>query len=678
MKLFSELWIETLGWTLLHSLWLIAAIALVLRLLLWLVPRSLVRARYILTVVTLLVVVGSLVFTGYRVYKSPAISHTSTATYHLLETTSTNGQVTISQDDREATFQKTAEQLQHWLSPHLSGILILWFSGMLFFLLRTAGKFAYVYRLSRQDTYPLSNQWETAAKRIKQALGIRRRVLLRASSRIRSPFAIGLFKPVILLPISSFSQLSYEQMEAVLAHELAHIRRWDDAVNWLQTAIEIVLFYHPALWWISQVVRDEREKCCDDLAVATCGNPLVYAKALTQLETLQSSTTPLALAFARQGGGLFARIERLLQPNDLSSKVSLAPLVLTFLLILSIFASYRINPNDRQNSSTLTSSPVYSGVILGAQPPAETKALSPWQPNLPDWLEEESATVDALLAQEDTIPKKEEEKKSNYYFYSSPNAKILIYDSLQKAAFALDSLLLSHPPSSPNIQIIHFDSLLETAVALDSLFSVRPPAAPDVKIFNFDSLTDAFIFSPDSVQPPQMFSFHGFDSDSSFHWDFNHNFSFQFSDTIQPPNMGNLNIPLPPMPNIQLFTDSISEKSIRVYERAMREYERALARLDSTGDWEENLEQQLLQLEEQQLRMEEQMRVREEQYEQQLQQWEERMEAWERRQQERQRQYEERVRQWAERQEAAIERQEEQQKMKLQKQKERQKKQREQ
>ena len=88
---------------------------------------------------------------------------------------------------------------------------------------------------------------------------------------------------VILLPISTLSGLSREQIEMILAHELAHIRRHDFFVNLLQATVETLLFYHPAAWWISRRIRVEREHCCDDIAVDVCGNPLQYARALTRL-----------------------------------------------------------------------------------------------------------------------------------------------------------------------------------------------------------------------------------------------------------------------------------------------------------------------------------------------------------------------------------------------------------
>jgi len=128
---------------------------------------------------------------------------------------------------------------------------------------------------------------------------------------VEVPTVIGWLRPVILLPASALTGLSAEQLEALLAHELAHIRRYDYLVNLLQTTIETLFFYHPAVWWVSTQVRQEREHCCDDLAVAACGDVLTYARALTALEQLRGSEPQLAVAAS--GGSLLVRIQRLLR-----------------------------------------------------------------------------------------------------------------------------------------------------------------------------------------------------------------------------------------------------------------------------------------------------------------------------------------------------------------------------
>src|SRR5206468_7636590 len=127
-------------------------------------------------------------------------------------------------------------------------------------------------------------------------LGVAGAVRVLASAMARVPSTVGWHRPVILLPVSALTALTPGQIEMIVAHELAHIRRRDYLVNLMQTAIEILLFYHPAVWWLSREIRQEREHCCDDVAVAICGDPLVYARALTEIEALRSSPPQLAMA----------------------------------------------------------------------------------------------------------------------------------------------------------------------------------------------------------------------------------------------------------------------------------------------------------------------------------------------------------------------------------------------
>ncbi|HEX2523296.1 MAG TPA: M56 family metallopeptidase [Terriglobia bacterium] len=147
-------------------------------------------------------------------------------------------------------------------------------------------------------------------RRLCEQLQVRQTVLLFESARIQVPTVIGWLRPVILLPASALTGLTTPQLEAILAHELAHIRRHDYLVNLLQTAVETLLFYHPAVWWVSKQVRLEREHCCDDLAVSVQGDVLAYARALAELETRRTNEPQLAMAAT--GGSLLTHIERLL------------------------------------------------------------------------------------------------------------------------------------------------------------------------------------------------------------------------------------------------------------------------------------------------------------------------------------------------------------------------------
>ena len=157
---------------------------------------------------------------------------------------------------------------------------------------------------------PRRRAWTDAAARIAATLGLSRRVHVVDTSLVDTPTVIGWVRPVILLPIAAFAGLSPSQVEAILAHELAHIRRHDFLVNLLQTFAETILFYHPAVWWLSARIRTEREHCCDVVALSVCGDAVSYAEALVELESWR--TVHSRLAVAATGGTLLTRVRRLL------------------------------------------------------------------------------------------------------------------------------------------------------------------------------------------------------------------------------------------------------------------------------------------------------------------------------------------------------------------------------
>src|SRR6266702_1816144 len=167
---------------------------------------------------------------------------------------------------------------------------------------------------------------------------MRRAIDLRVSGHVSGPLAMGVFRSLILLPASALTALSAEQLEVVLAHELAHIRRADYLWNILQTMIETLFFFHPAVWWVGSSLRQQRELCCDDMAIACCDDPVTYATALLLLEehrskslTLRTPTTDYPLALALDGHqprfGLRSRIARILgEPLEpITSPRNIAP-----------------------------------------------------------------------------------------------------------------------------------------------------------------------------------------------------------------------------------------------------------------------------------------------------------------------------------------------------------------
>jgi beta-lactamase regulating signal transducer with metallopeptidase domain len=186
----------------------------------------------------------------------------------------------------------------------------LWLVGVLALFSRLVAGWLMVERIRRAAARQVSAAWLSRVRIMADRLGVTRPVRIVESAVVSGPMVAGWLRPVILLPASALTGLAPAQLEAVIAHELAHIRRHDYLVNLLQTTVETLLFYHPASWWISRQIRVERENCCDDIAVEMCGDRLTYARALADLEQMRGSDMELALAAT--GGSLIYRIRRLL------------------------------------------------------------------------------------------------------------------------------------------------------------------------------------------------------------------------------------------------------------------------------------------------------------------------------------------------------------------------------
>jgi beta-lactamase regulating signal transducer with metallopeptidase domain len=289
---------QAIGWTLLHLLWQGALVAGLLAAALPLLAGRSANLRYALSCAALVLIVALGVATGVRSYAP--VTHAPLAPT-LSSASVTPAKTSVVAPDPRLEFARVAGRM-------LPALVTLWILGVALCSLRLLREWLGARRLVARGV-PAPAAFQDVARRLGDALGVRTIVRLLESSAVTVPSVIGFVRPAILLPASSLTGLTPAQLEMILAHELAHIRRHDFLVNLLQAVVETLLFYHPAVWWISRRVRAERENCCDDLAVAVCGNPLQYARALTRLEELRAEG--LALAMSADGGSLLERVRRI-------------------------------------------------------------------------------------------------------------------------------------------------------------------------------------------------------------------------------------------------------------------------------------------------------------------------------------------------------------------------------
>jgi len=174
--------------------------------------------------------------------------------------------------------------LRGHIQPLLPWVLVLWCLGSGVIAIRTLGVWFWLRRIRKRAGEVLDMNCRECLERLRRSAGIRRVVRLLESPWVHSPFTVGVLRPVILVPLGFFTAMDPLAAEAVLAHELAHIRRLDVFVIGLQAVIETLLFFHPVVWWLSRRVNTEREHCCDDAAVQACGDAVLFAQTLMRLD----------------------------------------------------------------------------------------------------------------------------------------------------------------------------------------------------------------------------------------------------------------------------------------------------------------------------------------------------------------------------------------------------------
>jgi beta-lactamase regulating signal transducer with metallopeptidase domain/WD40 repeat protein/HEAT repeat protein len=346
--------VERLGWVLVHSVWQFALIALLAGMTVWAMRRSAASRRYAALVVAMTVSAAAPVATWFLqpgdVHENlarraegadlssigprelgtgleqvleidPALNRPADAGPLALvegpadESPASNASAglprSLSRPESAVSVAVWLEQAAAIVRPWLSWIVAGWSLGVLMCSFRPLLSWHTLWRLKRVGISRVADDVLALLNRLSSQLGLDRQVRVLQSTLAQVPIVVGYFQPVILLPISLVTNIPTAHLEAILAHELAHIRRHDFIVNLLQALVETVFFYHPAVWWLSRRVRVEREHCCDDLVVALLGNRVEYGRALVAAEELRGRSPVLALGV--RDGSLLVRIRRIVR-----------------------------------------------------------------------------------------------------------------------------------------------------------------------------------------------------------------------------------------------------------------------------------------------------------------------------------------------------------------------------
>ena len=347
--LLSNAFAHPLGWTLLHFVWQGALVALLLAVALRLLRHRSAQARYVVSCAALLLLLALPIITLSVLWP---VAPEGVATVPVLQPGAASVMVPLPEIAAPTPSETSASWWQAayaTLGGALPWLVLIWMAGVLTLSMRYLAGWTYTLRLRRRGTRAVGQRWQEQRARLAKQLGVTRPVRLMASALVQVPTVAGWLRPIILMPVGVFTGLTPRQVEMVIAHELAHIRRHDYLVNLMQAMCETLLFYHPAVWWVSQRIRVEREHCCDDLVVAVCGDAFTYAEALTKMEEDRLAAPRLALAAT--GGSLMDRVRRLLDGPDEAAPGAarwVAGLALVTVLLVSLLLSTAFDdPLDR-------------------------------------------------------------------------------------------------------------------------------------------------------------------------------------------------------------------------------------------------------------------------------------------------------------------------------------------
>lgn len=345
-QLFAENYLYALGWMLIHALWQIAGIGLLLWLMLKIFSSKSPGFKYRLSFAALLLI--------------PLLG-AGTFFFHLETTTQADTDISVTVVSEAMLGQQIQEfgslqtPILSWrneIEKHIPSLVNIWSIGVILFMIRLASSLADIRQLHQKKHFPLEEGIKQFGLEKCRQLGIRHAVQILQSTSLDMPITYGILKPVVLIPTSLLLHISPAQLEAIIAHELAHIKRYDYVFNLIQRITEVVYFFHPAFWWINSEIRKYREMACDEIAVSSGIAPTDLAYGLaTVLNHAQKQIPEMAMAASKKSTPTLDRIKRIMgiktdttQPTTLTS----ITMILTLLIGATLMVSAEREPQSME------------------------------------------------------------------------------------------------------------------------------------------------------------------------------------------------------------------------------------------------------------------------------------------------------------------------------------------
>jgi TonB-dependent SusC/RagA subfamily outer membrane receptor len=329
--------IDATGWALLHSVWQIAILGAIIWIVFRFVSKDNAKLRYGIASIGLAFILISFALTliHYFLNSVKADIGTNNLNPELL--------LLLVREGSDTSKFFNFEDIN--FAKYFPVMVNLWFIGVCVLSVHMTVNYIQSLRLRKYLTYPISNKTQKIASNLIERLELKRKIIFKESGYVQTPSLIGYFKPIVLLPVSMLSGIPDNQLEIIIAHELAHIKRHDYLFQFVQGILELLFFYHPVVWWLSSVVNTEREHVCDDIAVKVCGESLTLIKALNNMEAIRKKRFELVLGLSGKKNNLFNRVQRIVRPKSESARKTdklvfsgLFVLLFTGLVLVSNFA----------------------------------------------------------------------------------------------------------------------------------------------------------------------------------------------------------------------------------------------------------------------------------------------------------------------------------------------------
>lgn len=375
LYLLNDSLFHALGWTIIHSVWQIALIGLLIKTGLWVSGKNSAELRYHLLLAGMISMMLASIFTFYKMYENPVANIDPFVFENSIEKANPVLVNAFQPQSIRAYDQTPIGQVLLFIQQNTSYISLLWLIGFLFFSIRFAGGYWYLSRIKRK-ALPLRKNIGALAQSICSRFNIKKHVAVLESVSVKVPIALGYLKPAIILPAGLATSIPFNQLEAILTHELAHIKRNDFLVNLLKSLLEAVFFYHPIFWWISKQIENERENCCDDLTIAFCKNETSLQEALLNIELHNQKLQHIAAALYKNKFQLLNRIKRMKSQNNLNhgNRKTLAGLLAlpAIVIIFSLSSAFVPHESDLPDLSTSNNPaiPAHAGLNMVTFNPA--------------------------------------------------------------------------------------------------------------------------------------------------------------------------------------------------------------------------------------------------------------------------------------------------------------------